>query len=311
MRSQPASMVTAMIATTGRLSRASARTRPGYPWPSVIQAPAALRRACGRSAQRRDGSRLSGSSAAVVPSPDELQTLEHVGDRRGLVVDESRRQAGALHDIEVDVGVGPRGTLWPRDPEPAGGRDGFREGLDPLVQRAYARHERDDDVEVAPGAAQERDAGRQRLDRGQRSVERLGSIEQPHARPLRDAELLPQRRSRIVLVGVRTHAVLPSSTTPVERLSPAGRGAGAGHTAGNAAGGVRGQDVFARAAPVTPARVTGSNSPQIATARPMEIGTNAVPTANAIGVAVASQRGGALDVVVERSRETSPSRVEP
>src|SRR3954451_21781923 len=106
-----------------------------------------------------------------------MPTLENIGERRGLVVDESARQAGALHDIEVDVGVGPRGTLGPRDPEPAGGRDCFGDGLDPLVQRAYARHERDDDVEVAPGAAHERDAARQWLDRGQRWIILLGSIE--------------------------------------------------------------------------------------------------------------------------------------
>ena len=44
---------------------------------------------------------------------------------------------------------------------------------------------------------------------------------------------------------------------------------------------------FVRAATVTAARVIGRSSPQIATEIHIETGTNAVPTANAIGVMIA------------------------
>lgn len=51
---------------------------------------------------------------------------------------------------------------------------------------------------------------------------------------------------------------------------------------------------------MTAARVSGSNSPQIATASPIESGTTTVPTANAMGVAVARKRGRPFGVGFER-----------
>src|SRR3954463_1362973 len=120
MRSQPARIVTATMATTGRLSRDGARTRPGYPWPSGISVT------------------CFGSSRSVDSPPDELQPLEHVGDRCRLVVDESGREPGPMDEVEVDVGGRPGRALRPGDPQSPRRGDRAREGIDAPAQGARA-----------------------------------------------------------------------------------------------------------------------------------------------------------------------------
>src|SRR5262245_34143908 len=112
--------VTATTATTGRFSRDRRGTRSGYP--------------------------------AVLHAHDELHALEDVGDRGALVVDESRRQPGRLHRVEVQIGRDLRRLLRPRDPQAPGRRDRRGERREALGQVTTAREEADDDVQVAPSS---------------------------------------------------------------------------------------------------------------------------------------------------------------
>ena len=128
---------------------------------------------------------VSGSEA-----DDEAERLPGVVDGAALVVDEPGIEPGLLHRVEGEVGRNAGCLLRPGDPEPTRRREPPRERRKGARQLTLTRREEHRDVELA---AEPRLHPELLGEPGRRLLQR-------DARFLLDAELLRQRRGRVILV---------------------------------------------------------------------------------------------------------------
>src|SRR5215467_13650037 len=106
------------------------------------------------------------TARSVLAPPDEAESLPCAVDRTAFVVDQAGREPDPLHSVEVEIGLELRRLLGPRDPEAVRRLERVAEGVEPVL-------------ELCP----------------------LGREEDDHSCARLRAELLRERRRRVVLLG--------------------------------------------------------------------------------------------------------------